>query len=153
MLTSDLPRVAILEQCTQVDPWHAQQIYDLATLLLKQEYLGWVCESGAQVWAYALVRPILDECELITLGVHPDLQGQGIGRLLLSHVHTHLPEAVRVMHLEVRESNAPAIRLYERLGYVAVGCRKAYYSPVEQGGQREDARLMCVDLTVGAEQV
>ena len=41
------------------------------------------------------------------------------------------------MTLEVRESNAPAIALYEKHGYGRVGVRPAYYR-----GPKEDAVLM-----------
>ena len=46
-------------------------------------------------------------------------------------------QGVTTIHLEVRTGNETAIRLYERMGFVGDGIRKAYYSdPVE------DALLM-----------
>jgi len=53
--------------------------------------------------------------------------------------------------LEVRTSNARAQRLYERLGYRALGLRKGYYPA--PAGQREDAIVMGLDLTGGADGV
>jgi ribosomal-protein-alanine N-acetyltransferase len=43
--------------------------------------------------------------------------------------------------LEVRESNAPAIALYDSYGFAVVGTRKGYY-PADNGNGREDALLM-----------
>ena len=78
------------------------------------------------------------DTELEWVLVHPGRRRQGIGRALL---HTWLTWA-ETAHptkalLEVRASNLPAVRLYESLGFVMAGRRKAYYhDPVE------DALLM-----------
>ena len=56
------------------------------------------------------------ECELEFVFVPPEARRQGIGRML---VHTVLAWARDLgadeIRLEVRESNAPALRLYERV--------------------------------------
>ncbi len=66
------------------------------------------------------------EYEVHTIGVDPDHQGRGIGRLLLADL---LEFAGRggVVFLEVRTDNDAAIALYESVGFVAVGLRKRYY--------------------------
>ena len=67
--------------------------------------------------------------------VAEDARRRGIGRALLAAALARAP-AARVAHLEVRASNAAAIALYERLGFVAVGRRPRYYEG------REDAVSM-----------
>ena len=63
---------------------------------------------------------------------------QGIGRKLVQALLEHLIAAgVAALSLEVRVSNAPAIALYEQLGFQIVGCRKKYYV-----NPREDAYIM-----------
>jgi ribosomal-protein-alanine N-acetyltransferase len=47
------------------------------------------------------------------------------------------------MYLEVRPSNAPALRLYHRTGYVQIGRRRDYYPDVDG---REDALVLALDL-------
>jgi [ribosomal protein S18]-alanine N-acetyltransferase len=65
------------------------------------------------------------EYEVHTIGVDPDHQGSGIGRLLLADL---LEFAGRgVVFLEVRTDNDAAITLYESVGFVTVGLRKRYY--------------------------
>ncbi|MBC8112058.1 MAG: GNAT family N-acetyltransferase [Verrucomicrobia bacterium] len=60
----------------------------------------------------------------LTVGVHPDFQGSGIGRLIFEHlleeVKTKYPEILRV-ELIVRESNIRAINFYEKIGFVKEG--------------------------------
>ena len=93
---------------------------------------------------WAVVMPVLDEAELLTIGVRPDLQGRGLGRAMLDR----MTDAMRTRkctrcHLEVRESNERAIRLYETSGFVRVGLRKNYYRTAEG---REHAVLMTLEF-------
>src|SRR5688572_30686579 len=76
---------------------------------------------------------VLDEIHINNVAVRPHLRGAGIGSALLHHV---LAEArhlgARRATLEVRASNAPARRLYERLGFYVAATRRNYYTnPVE----------------------
>ncbi len=60
----------------------------------------------------------------LTIAVHPDFQGIGVGRLLfegfLSEIETNRPDILRV-ELIARESNLKAIRFYESLGFKQEG--------------------------------
>lgn len=71
---------------------------------------------------------ILDEAHLTILGIHPDFQGQGLGKLLLSKL---LEEAenrsLERATLEVGENNNKALNLYEQFGFKEAGRRKKYY--------------------------
>ena len=40
---------------------------------------------------------------------------------------------MRTVHLEVEESNAPALALYRRLGFRIVGRREGYYAKPDGG--------------------
>jgi ribosomal protein S18 acetylase RimI-like enzyme len=60
-----------------------------------------------------------NDWELIQIQLHPDFQGQGIGRGLVESVIVQAREAGAVLHLSVLKQN-PARRLYEKLGFVVV---------------------------------
>lgn len=65
------------------------------------------------------------EYEVHTIGVDPDYQGRGIGRLLLDDLLDFAKKGE--VFLEVRTDNEPAINLYKSVGFATVGVRKRYY--------------------------
>jgi len=77
------------------------------------------------LWAWrpepASLRHTLGE---LTLAIHPEAQGQGLGRALmeafLDAVKTRFPDIQRV-ELVCRESNRAALHLYEALGFIREG--------------------------------
>jgi ribosomal-protein-alanine N-acetyltransferase len=81
---------------------------------------------------------IADEVHISTFAVRPGVRGQGIGeQLLVAGLTTARERGAALATLEVRESNLPAIELYQKLGFESVGLRKGYYR--DNG---EDAILM-----------
>lgn len=68
-----------------------------------------------------------EDAEVQTIGVHPALQGQGLGARLLDELLTAAGR--RRVSLEVRVDNLPAQRLYERRGFARIGLRRGYYRP------------------------
>ena len=93
------------------------------------------------------MHPVLDELELLIIGVAKAWQRRGLGRKLLSNLIESARGTFVCVHLEVRASNAPARALYDALGFEEVGRRRNYYR-TESG--REDAILMRLDLAGSA---
>lgn len=75
------------------------------------------------------------EVHLVTICIEPGRQRRGLGELLV-RVAMRLAGRYEAdaLRLEVRASNEPALRLYERLGFSRDGRRRNLYgNPVEDG--------------------
>ena len=84
------------------------------------------------------------ESHILNLSVDPDMQRRGVGTRLMKHfVQLARRHNADTVMLEVRPSNAGAVRLYEKLGFNEVGVRRNYY-PAPDG--REDALLLALSL-------
>lgn len=104
-----------------------------------------VTRSGVQICGFAFLRIILDEAELLMIAVHPDHARRGTGRALLEHVTSCCQtQGVKRLHLEVREDNHFAMRLYVSDNFGQIGLRPAYYRGVN--GQTANSITFCKAL-------
>ena len=72
---------------------------------------------------------VLDEAHIVIIGIRESDRREGIGeQLLISALEQAVENDSRVVTLEVRESNEPAIELYIKYGFQRVGLRRRYYS-------------------------
>lgn len=101
-------------------------------------------KAGGEVVGYAGAWIVADECHITTVAVSPTMRRQGIGRKLMVDLLSRCRDRGAVCAtLEVRAGNEAAIKMYEDLGFVSAGVRKAYYP-----NNREDAVIMWLnDLT------
>jgi ribosomal-protein-alanine N-acetyltransferase len=88
---------------------------------------SWVARAGDRVVGYLDLRRVLDEAHVLALGVDPSHRRRGVATQLLNAAL----ERVRVVHLEVRVSNAAARQLYAGLHFDEVGMRERYYDDGE----------------------
>ncbi len=86
-----------------------------------------------RVVGYAAVLCAADEGNLVSIGVEEDCREMGIATELLDIAYEMaLERGVTSINLEVRESNEPAITMYEKEGFVKVGKRPNFYrNPTE----------------------
>lgn len=71
---------------------------------------------------------VLDEIDIIEIGVIKEQRRQGIAHKLVSHLQKHcIKNGIRKIFLCVAENNIAAISLYEKTGFNKIGIRKNYY--------------------------
>jgi ribosomal-protein-alanine N-acetyltransferase len=140
MHESDLEAVAAVEREAYQFPWSKGIFRDC----LRVGYCCWVCTRDGRVIGYGVMSVAVGESHILNVCVHPDAQGQGVGRglmdRLLSLARGH---NVDTAYLEVRPSNRRALALYRSLGFSQVGVRRAYYPA---GSGREDALILAIAL-------
>jgi len=137
MSESDLPQVLEIEHVSFTTPWDISSFkYELGhkNTILK------VAVFNEQVVGYVCIRTILDVTHILNLAVLPKFRRLGIGSMLLRNALEELKESksdIRLITLEVRESNIAAIKLYEKFGFKVRGKRIGYYQK-----PHEDAVIM-----------
>ncbi|MBM4117841.1 ribosomal-protein-alanine N-acetyltransferase [bacterium] len=132
--------VMALEQACFPAPWSEGLLREEAQP--RRHAWNLVVRVDGAVRAFLFNWIVVDEMHLLNLAVDPPLQGKGLGGYLLDWL---LREAGRagfaVVSLEVRASNARAIRLYESRGFERLFLRRGYYT--DNG---EDAVIMLCHL-------
>lgn len=136
MAMGDLPRIVELERDLFSDPWPEEMFRDdIDAEDLAHAVVG-AAEDG--IVAYGIGWFVGNEFHIANMAVRRDRQGQGIGgRLLDEMMEVAERNLCRVVTLEVRVSNEPAIRLYRSRGFREVAIRSGYY--LDNG---EDALVM-----------
>lgn len=135
MIRAERPHAALLAamhaQAFPQDPWDEASF---VSLLAMPGIIGFIDERGG----FLLLRIVLDEAEIITIGTTAPRQGVG-QELMREGLDLAAAYAVKEMHLEVAATNAPAQALYARFGFTQVGRRKGYYP---DGGDALTLRLV-----------
>lgn len=133
MTMFDLDQVMVIENENFSVPWTETGFF---TYLMREDALFLVAEDEDEnIVGYCGVIMSIDEGDITNVSVKKELQGQGIGKALLQElIQQTVSRGVHTLFLEVRESNAGALALYEKQGFTRMGVRKNYYSdPVEDG--------------------
>jgi ribosomal-protein-alanine N-acetyltransferase len=157
MALEDIERVCAIEQLAYSVPWTRGNFVDS----LQAGHAAWVLETTSlseptgsesrEAVGYCIAMAGVEEMHLLNLTVRPADQGQGHAQAMLLHLQAHaLTSGAAMIWLEVRSSNARARRLYEHVGFSAVGVRKQYYPTAR--GPREDAIVMCRVLAAKREE-
>lgn len=85
-------------------------------------------DENGKILSYVGVWHIFEEAHITTLAVHPEYRNMQLAQvLLIKTIEDCYKEMVKYITLEVRESNIPAISLYEKFLFESIGMRKNYY--------------------------
>lgn len=136
----DLDGVMAIEEDSFTNPWTRQMLeWDLRNSDVTRVYVART--ANGLVAAFCSCWLVFDELHIHSLAVRRDHRRQGLATTLIRHV---LRDAARQgaakATLEVRRSNEPALKLYEKLGFSLSGTRPNYYTQPE-----EDALILWLD--------
>ena len=115
----------IIAESPQAAAWSPESLQQV----VQNHQLAWVTEAGGEVVGFLVAREVADdEAEILNLGVAKSHRRAGNASALLQVCLAAFRQAhIARVFLEVRESNRPAIALYEKCGFVRTGRRPNYY--------------------------
>lgn len=114
-----LPAHEIHKQCFEKG-WSAKEFQGLLDLPTSRL---WMDEESMLLCSH-----VADQMEILTIGVLPKARQKGKALALLNEMNQYARQhLVQHIFLEVAENNLPAIRLYEKTGFIPMGKRKGYY--------------------------
>ena len=130
MTEDDTFAVELIEQVIFSLPWSQKSFADACR---NQDNVYLVCEADGVIAGYCGMWTVLGEGNITNMAVSPDYRRCGIAQRLKQSMDNYGDDMkVTSYFLEVRQSNLPAIALYEKMGYKNIGIRKKFYEkPVE----------------------
>jgi len=141
---ADIDAIVALEAESFTNPWSRDTlVWELGNSDVTRVHL--LRDDAGAIVAFSVCWVIFDELHINTLAVSPAVRRKGVATALLRHVIAEAAAAgATKATLEVRASNAPALALYERLGFRVGGTRSRYYAKPE-----EDALILWCDALGG----
>jgi [ribosomal protein S18]-alanine N-acetyltransferase len=134
----DLNAIEEIERRSYPTPWSRSMF---AGELAKPASLCLGAFEDDRLAGYLIISRYVDAWHVMNIAVAPQFRRRGIATALLQKLFEQTEDGSRRGYtLEVRVSNAGAIKLYERLGFTARGTRRGYYTD-----NREDALIMWRD--------
>lgn len=135
MQKEDVPAISRLEEAAFSMPWSPAAFMDMVD---REDSLYVVAAVGEELIGCCGVTNACGDGDINNVVVAEAFRCKGVGRLMLSTLMEWGREiGIENYTLEVRVSNAPAIHLYERLGFESAGIRPGFYEK-----PREDAMIM-----------
>ena len=130
MKDEDIDEALLAEQSHNI---HILSKTILQTDIKNQNYYYLVAkDEDKKIIGYIGLSYILENADIISIVVHKDYTHQGIACLLLQEIFKFAKENnVQKIMLEVRKTNIPAQKLYEKHGFKQISIREKYYEGIE----------------------
>ena len=127
MTTDDVDEVFQIEELVHPNHhWSKDSFYNELANKIAHYYC--VKDDNNKLIGYIGIWHIFEEAHITTLAVHPDFQKMQLAQILIIRaVEGCYKDMIKFVTLEVRESNIPAINLYEKFLMKSIGVRKNYY--------------------------
>ena len=147
MRLDDIDEVALMERVIFPSPWPRQAF--ASELREGTASLCLVARIRNLLAGYLVAWFVMGEAHLGNVAVTPEFRRSGIAtRLTKKMIEEAEARAVRMITLEVRASNLPAIKLYRNFGFKTIAMRRNYYT--DNG---EDALVMLLELAPSPKSV
>ncbi len=128
--------VAIEEKAYGEHHWSKESFFNEMNNQLAKYFCAF--DSSEKLVGYCGCWQIMEEAHITNIAVSPDFRRKNTGEaLLVAIIKSCYNEKIKYLTLEVRVSNEPAIKLYEKYGFKSLGVRKGYYQDND-----EDALIM-----------
>jgi ribosomal-protein-alanine N-acetyltransferase len=150
LVRSDIPTILEIENDSQLEPWTETAFLEEidkahSRLLVARQAAGAAFAPGSSyknIAGYICFWLVAGEIQILNIAVRRDLRLRGIARKLMdAAIRAGRENGADFVTLEVRQSNLPARKLYESIGFRVVGERPNYY-----GVRKESAVLMTLDI-------
>lgn len=141
MTADDLAKVVEIEKRCHVAPWNRtnfegefQKPYSVQLVLTDDD-------TDEVIFGYVVFWKISDSVEILNIVVDLEFRGMGLAKKMLRQVVQHaIKNDAKHLILDVRKSNAAALFLYQKTGFIISQIRKGFYS------NGEDAYQMTLNL-------
>ena len=125
---TDIDDILRIESISFTNPW-TREMY-LSELEHRDVSFFYIARDAVgEAIGFCSCWLVLDEVHINNLAVLPEHRRSGVASALIEHV---LKEGegrgARRATLEVRRSNEPARKLYEKFGFTVTGVRRGYYT-------------------------
>jgi [ribosomal protein S18]-alanine N-acetyltransferase len=143
MTKKDIPEILEIEKQSFVSPWTEGMFLHELSVPNSQCLVARINQGKSSIiGGYIIFWIVADEAHLHNLATRKEFRRQGLARNFMSVMKEISGQVgLKAQTLEVRESNAEAISLYRKCGFVVKGRRPLYYTDTE-----EDALIMWADV-------
>ena len=118
---------AVFKLYEKINSYNKNSVTFLETMK-KPYHIGFCGYMNNTLSSFISGLHVLDEIDIIEIGVKKEHRRQGVANKLVSHLQKHCTKnGIRKIFLGVAENNIAAISLYEKTGFNKIGIRKNYY--------------------------